>query len=300
MNQVYKCPMCQKNTMFATKYKNHTEYRCQSCGHSYKVPIQKRQVPSLDIVQLLTKYSWFISVIVLIGFVIMSSFLIVSIGNNSTRIDLVWSELSGDISDNSGDILYINDSLLNLKGDITTINTLLSTMQNDITNLKSLNTDVSKIKNDIIAINIELSSIWNNVSMLNNLTGNDVFKTLAFLNFTFFENQTNVTNYCHLNFSVKNTWTQIGEVQFGFQYDKTNVSLMNWSGNIKPQEYQWTNDIYNDNYYTHWFERGESFYSIYNITWSFSDYNSTQLDTGDIKKNLMVNGFLIGDIEVVV
>lgn len=295
--QIYKCTKCQNNSVFGTEYNDFIEYRCQSCGFNYKVPRQVKK-PKINFLKLLEKNAWVLSVITLILLISMFPIFNGQVDGVNSRINTVGSNLMGEIDDNSENLSTTYTDVSNLKYSVGSIEVLISAIESHVTNLVGLDNVVNKIKVNLSVLDENISNIKESISQLFTLIGNDALESRGNLTFTFYKNQTNVTNYCHLDFFVENTETEIGDVKFCFQYDKTNVTLMNWSGIIKPQEYQWLNGSYNDNYFLHWFERGESFSARFNITWNFSDYNTTKIDKGNVTKNLMVNSFLIDDIEV--
>ena len=295
--EVYRCTKCEKNTVFSTEYDDYTEYSCQSCGYNYKIPHQQ-QKKKIDFLKLLEKNAWVLSIVTLVVLISLFPIFNGQIDSINSRVNTINSDLLGEIDDNSKSILTTDTNISSIKNDIGAIEVLISAIESSVGNLIGLDSIVNKIKVNLSNLDKNISSIKSDLEYLFNSIGNDALKSRGNLTFTFYENQTNVTNYCHLDFFVENTDTEIGDVMFGFQYDKTNISLMNWSGVIKPQEYQWVNGNHSDNYFLHWFERGNNFSARYNITWNFSDYNSTKIDVDDIKKNLMVNSFLIDDVEV--
>jgi len=300
-NKVYKCPKCQNNSVHETDYGGYKEYRCQSCGYNYQIPQQKKKNPMMDFFKLLEKSAWLLSVIAIVLAVAMLPIIGGQVDSANSRINTVsynFNNLDDKVDNNNDSLASIKTDITGMKFNIDSMDVLINAIETNIGNLIGLDSVVSKLKTNVTNLEDNLSEFENDINQLFTLVGTNPLDSDVNLTFTFYKNQTNVTNYCHLDFTVENTDTDIGDVKFGFQYDKTNVSLMNWTGNIKPQEYQWVNGIYNDNYLLHWFERGNTFSARYNITWSYNDYNSTQLDTDDIKENLMVNGFLIDDIDV--
>jgi len=296
-DKVYKCPKCQKNKMTEKEFDNFTEYECQSCGYNYKVYQPKQnQRQSIQVFDLLQKNAWVLAIIAIILAVSLYPVISGQVGDANNRINYVGNTLSNDIEDNSDDISTLKGNLTVLKNNINSMDTLLNVIELNLGQLIGLDEIVSKLKHNV-------TNIEDNITEINEFLEDidedyDLQNSVGNLTFTFYQNQTNVTNYCHLNISVKNYETDLADVKFGIQYDYTNISLMVWDGLIKPQEYQWTNGSYKDNYYLQWFERGNSFYALYNITWSYSDYNSTQIDTADIKENIMVNGYLVDDMEI--
>jgi len=296
-SQVYKCPKCQKNTMYEKDVDGYSEYNCESCGYNYKVfKPQNKQRQIIPIFALLEKYAWVLSVVALVLAISMYPIISGQVSDANARTNYVGNSLQTCIDENSDYISGLNTNVTVLKNNLNSMDALLNVIEINVGKLIGLDVIVSNLRNNITSAEEDISKIN---EFLDDIEDNYTLESsFGKLDFTFYQNQTNVTNYCHLNVSVENDETDLVDVKFGVHCEYTNISLMEWGGFIKPQEYQWVNGSYMDNYYLQWFERGKSFYAIYNITWSFSDYNSTQLDTGDIKENIMVNSFLVDDIDV--
>ena len=300
MSEMYKCPKCRKETLIIKDINNHREYNCLSCAYRYieektKDKQQKRQLPQkqkknnnpLNFIQtfsFLNKVSGFLIIILLVVFMILFAVAYSDIGSTNTRIDFVDYESS--LRDNNiknqftENISELNDNINNIDSKFLNLENKLNNLNYVPETLIDIEDNITTLKNNISQVQENISKIWMYNAGLGNPNRN--------LTITYFANQT----YCHVKFLTEKNIENINEVKFSLQYQNVNISLLNWSGKIKPQEYQYTNGNHTDNYYLHWFEQNNNYMATFNISWDISDYNTSKIPKSNMTYNLMLNGFV--------
>lgn len=294
MSDVYKCRKCNQKTLFVEDMGNYVEGKCTNCGYSFTK--QKKQRFGTYVSNLLgtvNKFSFIISVILIIVMIVSLITVSEQIRLTSMKIDDLDNYTENKLTIINENISSIETNIGSVKANIEAIFTRLSNAESSISNLNLLYGDVTNIKGNLTNIENNISSLWTNVNSLSSVN----MKNLVDINVTC-TSYANQTGYCHYDISVKHKSINIQEVRFGIYCEKTNITLMNWTGYAKPQEYQWVNGTYHDNYNLYWFGLNDNCTARFNVSWSLSDYNSTNLTLANMTDTLMVNSVLVDTPEV--
>jgi len=315
------CPKCKVGKLYTLDRGNCIEIYCQECDYQYiqqkeskpkartaRKPRTKKELTGSSMNVFKTYFKRLNSVsgilVVVLFFLMLALFAMADgqVRNAHLRIDYVESNIQNTIDKS---ITQMEENISIVESDITSIYDRLSETEIDITELFTLHDTVEEVGNQIVDMRATIVNINTNISSIRNATALLWFKvfggtdqTNTNLTVVYFANQTGDTRYCHLNFDISKKDIKIEEIKFGIQYDKVDVSLLNWTGNIKPQEYQWLNVNHTDNYFLHWFGLNNNAMARYNITWDISDYNTSKISMANLKHTLMVNSVVLGIPEI--
>jgi len=287
----YKCRQCGNNTLKVEEKGNMVQGRCDTCGYNFNKPKRQKTNP-LAMFNMFNKYSGLISVIVIIILLVAWSSLSGGIGEANNRInyrEYVDSSLQSEIGLVNNTVNNIHTTVGILNDDIVSLVTRMNSAEGDISNLHALQQTMLDFQINLTSIDENLTKIWNEIYILQGAVADSFDVNLTA---TFYLNQTTDIRYCHFNVTVEKDTIDIKEVKLSTHYQKSNITLMNNSGFTQPQQYQWLNDTFNDNYYIHWFEANDLFYANFNITWDVSDYNTSKLDMTQIDNLLMINSLV--------
>lgn len=307
------CPKCGNKTLDVVENKNGIKGACRSCNYCFEEdkkpePVRKTQQERRPdfishCLKAFNRYSGVISVIAVVLAVTALSFIGPQIDTVNTRITGMETVLDTNINVNRDEITSTNTVVNQHTTTISDVSTRLGTTEAFISGLGDIQ---SVIATNMNAIDTKLNDMNNTIINLSDqidaLDIDTTVKDTTDINatFTFYVNQSNTTSlrYCHLEISVDNTVVVLKEVVFGFRYDYVNISLLSSIHKIKPQEYQWTNGAYSDNYLLTWFEKTGNVYAKFNLTWDISKYNTTNLPTTGIENNLKVNSVFLDIPEI--
>jgi len=309
MSEEKICPQCGEGKIFTINRGSYYEHSCDKCDYQYvenknpkkPKPVRKKQenqpqrtpmLINLNFLKVINKFSGILIIMFVILLLVMFTITSGEISDANTRINFLRDDVSQDISCVNTNTEQVRENITGLKSSLNTVTTRISNAEDDIEDLHLLNQDIADLENSLKNINKNISNMQENISNLWFSIGGIGDYTIN-LTFVYYANQTTDTRYCHFNFTVESIDIDFKEVKFGFRYDKINISLLNWTGNIKPQQYQWTNGNFTDNYYLHWFGFNNKFYAKFNMSWNVGDYNTSKLPTTNLQSTLMINSVLV-------
>jgi len=285
--KLYNCQRCKQKTMAVIHGEYGNEGRCSNCGYHFR---------EFDYFKLLNKYSGLAVIFAMILIIITSAMFSGQFGDVDRRIMDVNYRVDTVVSNTSTEIATVQSGLNTLTSTVSGLTTRINTAETSISSLTGLYTDLNVIRTNISKINENISKLWTKV---NSLTDEDLITLIKRnLTITYYPNQTSDTRYCHFDFYVGENGLDIGEVKYTFYYPLTNISLIDWDGITKPQEYNWTNELCDDNYYLYWFGDNTDISATFNITWNIVDYDMNNLTKTGIKDMLQVNGVIVDTPEI--
>jgi len=291
---VYNCKRCNKQTLTVEKTEHGTIGTCSNCGYTFK------ETNYLSYFKDLNKYSGITAVFSIVLILITALMFGGQFGDIEQKMINADNELGTDIVDLnetiSATIGIIQTDVSTAKTNINSILTRLSTAETDITNLETITADISTIKQNLTDIDKDISDLWIKV---NSVTSADIISLIdTNITITYYANQTADVRYCHLDFVIEEDGLDMGEIKYAVNYPFTNISLLNWTSTVKLQTYNWTDIIYDDNYYLYWFGNDNLVGATFNLTWDISDYNTSNLSKTGVKDVLMINSVLIDSPEI--
>jgi len=287
----YNCEVCKQKTLTVREGEYGTEGHCSNCGHSFK---------ETNYFKMLNKYSGIMAVFALVFILV---FAVLNGGQFDTldaKINNLGYGMKQDIIDNHnilvGLIENVSHDMVKINLDIDNLQTRLLSAETNINTLSSLSGDISSIRINLTKMDDNISKLY---AKFNSISGQDILSLVnENLTIKYYPNQTGDTRYCHLNFSIEDDGLDIQEIKYMVSYPKTNISLLNWSSSIKPQEYNWSDGNYSDNYYISWYGHEDKVYANFNITWHISDYNTNNLSKSGIKDVVIVNSVVTDIVNI--
>ena len=113
-----------------------------------------------------------------------------------------------------------------------------------------------------------------------------------YVNITFVYYNQNISGgsaYCHIKLNITSN-TTMKEIAFSLKYSKTNITLIDMSS-TPTAVYTHAKASYFDNYFVYWFEKSKSTTATFNVSWSTSDYNTSELPVTGLTYDLRVNQY---------
>jgi len=318
MNNKKICPRCGEAKIFTIDRGNYYEHNCEACDYQFtedKKPKRKEKPgkerpnkqlknrPGINlgdfkfIFTSLNKFSGILVFILLIILLVLFTVLDSQIQKNNLNTNIVNDRLEEHIDNICSTTNLISSNVTSISNEMDAISARLSVTEGEITSLETLFTNFENVQLEIEDINKKLENINENISDLW-VTVTNIDKENGNITFTYYPNQTGDIRYCHIDFLLEETEAVFKEVKFGIQYQKANISLMNWTSFIKPQQHQWLNGTFNDSYYLHWFEKNKKFSAKFNVTWDVSDYNTSKISTDNLNYILKANSVFINVPEI--
>ena len=311
-----KCPKCKDGKLFVIDRGSYKEHACDKCDYQYieekqprKTSKQKNtnefredkpsQVNFLNLFKnyfrLLNKASGILVVVLLFLMLILFSMVGEQVNDANVKINSVENSIRSKMVDTRNEI---DNNISGIRGDINDINTNLLLIETNIDDLTTLCNTITDVDNKVIDIEETLLSMQDDIDTIWNDVYGGLDQTNTNLTFTYYANQTGDNRYCHVDFKTSKDDVDIEEIKLGLRYTNVNISLLNWTGSSKPQEYQWLNENITDNYYLHWFGINNNVMAKFNLTWDVSNYNTSNLPKTGLDKSLMINSILFDFPEI--
>lgn len=298
------CPKCGQNFLNVIEDDVSKRGACQSCGYTFSDLKQQQPLlreppipPStgggiMDIFDTLNRFSAIMAIIAIVMAVLILVAVGGQVGGIDGRVTSINDSLSSEISTLEGDINGYDGRITSNENDVDTLITDIESLSDLPTDISTLQSDLDLAEDNISSLDATLTNLSNTVDNIDTSNIVDAFSKIKFL---FYVSQSNTTSsrYCHIEFFVDKNEIKLQEVKFGFRYPFTNVTLLDWTGCIKPQEYQWTNGSCNDNYCLNWFEKTDGVSAKFNVTWDIADYNNTQLSLDNFSEVVKVNSVFL-------
>ena len=304
-----KCPKCGRKTLDIIRDDKGSRGTCSVCKYFFDdkktnqtKPGERAPVGGTNSIvpNLLKTVNKFGGIIALFA-IILSIVVMTQMGSQIALVDsnmiLVANDLDNRIKENA---TALNNIALEVDKNDIDINNMLSRLATAETGIASLNTlqvTITALSTRIDVIDLSITNLTAQVALID-LDTTILDTTTASAVFTFYPSQSIATTarYCELEVTVGNTNVGMNEVVYGFRYDNVDITLVDWTSKIKPQEYFWGNAAHFDNYQLTWFEQTTSIYAKFNIAWDTVDYDSTSLVLTGLEDNLKVNGVFIDTV----
>ena len=250
------------------------------------------------VVDFFDSYSWLVSLIALI-IAVISVAMASGVSSGIAGLQLQLNNLDDSVDDIGNDVSSLKsttskhtDDIATVKNSINTINADIDDIQHDITGINDKINSIETIQTNISNIESHISDIDNSISDLRDDLNKTQIGIDPDVNITFIYYNQNISDgdaYCHIKLNISSNIT-IKEIAFSLEYPRTNISLIGMSF-TPTATFTHANASYFDNYFVYWFKKANHMTATFNVSWSTTDYNTSQLPLSNLIYDLRVNQY---------